>query len=125
MDAVVSFNRSATVAKAPVAGLAFLPPLENQPTQFLSTYGHGDIHRWNIPQGNAVVAGPPFQTFSHKNSFLVNAVTVTKDGTRFVSASFDRTVRVWDLNDNTKELHKFRKLHSQRIWRVALSPNLQ
>jgi WD40 repeat protein len=48
-------------------------------------------------------------------------VALSADGKRAVSASFDLTVRLWDV-ESGKELHVFRG-HTQSIWVVAISPD--
>jgi WD40 repeat protein len=103
----------------PVGGLAFVPPFDKDkpPTRFLSTHSHGDINLWTIG------AKAPPKTFSHRNSHHVNAVAVTSDGKRFVSAGFDMTLRVWDVNDPRDQPQPIYTLRGHRhwIWRIAIS----
>lgn len=115
---VTAFTPPEDAPRAPVAGLAFLPPDSNEPTQFLSTYGHGDVHLWDIGRPNG-----PVRTFSHNNSFHVNAVAVAKDGRTFITAGFDKTLRVWDLEDNRKPKFPPLRGHRDWVWRLGLAPD--
>jgi WD40 repeat protein len=115
------YKHPAMMAAGPVGGLAFVPPNSNEPTHFLSTCSNGDIHLWEI--GNAAA---PVQTYSHGNSFAVNAVAVNEAGDRFVSGGFDGTIRVWriDLKNGgnvPNEAEKKIRGHRHWVWRVALS----
>ncbi len=56
---------------------------------------------------------------SHTNQ--VWSVALSPDGKRALSASFDLTVRLWDLVTG-KELHSF-KGHTLSIWVVAFGPD--
>ena len=49
----------------------------------------------------------------------INAVAVTRDGRRAVSASNDRTLRVWDLTSGG--LHRARKGHTKRFGNLVSS----
>lgn len=105
----------------PVAGLAFLPPEANGKQRFLSTRGFGDVHLWEFDATGSDV----IKTFSHGNSRQVNAVVVRNDGSAFLSAGFDKTLRLWDPRDERNRpqaLLTFGQAHKDRIWRVALSP---
>jgi WD40 repeat protein len=105
-------------SRDPVAGLAFVPLSDDQ--MFMSTHA-GVVNLWRTSN-----PFEPLTTYSHKNSQSVNAVAINPDATKFVSGSFDRTVRVWDLNtaahvEDPKPLHVLR--HSDIVWRVAMSPD--
>ena len=105
----------------PVAGLALLPASRGS-THFLSTH-RGVVHQWEIPDAARLVQPQPVQTYSHKNNRHVNAVAVAQDNSTFVSGSFDKTVRVWNLGDKSEEpkpLHII-PAHSHVVWRVDIS----
>ena len=51
----------------------------------------------------------------------VNAVSVTSDGNYAVSASSDKTLKVWDLKTG-KEVHTL-KGHSGSVNSVSVTPN--
>ena len=110
-------------AGGPVAGLAFLPQPENgSKLRFLSTHGYGDVHLWEFDPTKKNEVPAIVNTISHGNSRPVNAVVVLKGGTRFLSAGFDETLRLWDVNEPERKLQQFTE-HKNWIWRVALSPD--
>jgi WD40 repeat protein len=51
----------------------------------------------------------------------VRSVTFSRDGRQALSASLDRTLRLWDL-EKGKEIRQFMG-HTDRIWGAALSPD--
>src|SRR5262249_41862731 len=51
----------------------------------------------------------------------IAAVAVTPDGLRALSGAFDRTLRLWDL-DNGQELRRFEG-HTEPVLSVAVSPD--
>jgi WD40 repeat protein len=112
------FTRPDDVPPAPVAGLAFLPPGNNSPTGFLSTYSYGEIHLWDINKQDG-----PIGTFAHNNSLQVNAVAVTPDGKSFLSGGFDGTLRVWSLQGPKDKEDRKIKAHRDWVWRVAVYPD--
>jgi WD40 repeat protein len=116
-DLIWSFKFSSD----PVAGLALLPAAAGF-TRFLSTH-RGVVHLWEIPDAGKLVLPEPIQTYSHKNNRHVNAVAVSEDHKLFVSGSFDKTLRVWEVNDQSedpKPLHII-PAHSDVVWRVDIS----
>ncbi|EKD10830.1 hypothetical protein SPLC1_S050380 [Arthrospira platensis C1] len=54
------------------------------------------------------------------HSNRVEAVAIAPDGKRAVSASSDKTLKLWDLERGT-ELATLRG-HSDRVWAVAIAP---
>ncbi|MDT3778674.1 NB-ARC domain-containing protein [Nitrospira sp. MA-1] len=55
-------------------------------------------HQWLRPlQGSLIAPGGPLIRTLSGHSALVNAIAVTPDGTRVISASYDQTCIVWDL----------------------------
>ena len=111
-----------TKSEGPVAGLAFLP-LVGKKQRILSTHGYGDVHLWeyNIEDNNDAVH---LKTFSHGNSYQVNAVAVIGEGPEFVSAGFDKSLLLWNANDKVdhpQPVLPFQKVHKDWIWRVAVS----
>lgn len=57
----------------------------------------------------------------HENA--VNSVAISPDGTRLVSGSDDKTVRLWDLEDFDGKPEKLPKGHIDRVWSVTFSPD--
>jgi WD40 repeat protein len=120
-----TFNQPQGVPKAPVGGLAFVPPNANSPTHFLSTYSYGEIHLWDVTKPNG-----PIHVFEQSGSYQVNGLTVSTDGLMFATGGFDGTVRVWDLpnpipQDKSgfpkKERIRMQPRHKGWVWRVAFN----
>jgi WD40 repeat protein len=97
-----------------VGGLTFLP---GQLEQFLSGHGHGAMVWWDLSDPNRIR-----HIFSHGNSLPVNSVAVSPDGKYAASASFDMTVRIWELANPGQAIHTFAD-HKNYVWRVAFSPD--
>ena len=57
----------------------------------------------------------------HGHNHWVNAVAITPDGKRMVSAADDQTLKVWDLRTG-QELHTLRG-HSNAVHAVAITPD--
>jgi len=109
-------------SEGPVAGLAFLPPDDKGNQRFLSTSGYGDVYLWVLDGKKEDVV----KTFSHGNSRQVNAVVLLDDGATFLSGSFDKKLRMWNVNapgELPKATFQFQQEHKDWIWRVALSPD--
>ena len=80
----------------------------------VSCYQRDDtVHMWKLHTGE--------ETMMFKGHTMnVSGVDVTRDGSRLVSCSFDRTVRVWDVASG-KEV--FTLEHDDCVDRVALTPD--
>ena len=62
----------------------------------------------------------PVQTLEG-HTWRVEALALTPDGTRLVSASADTTLRVWDIQSG-RSLHTLEG-HSAGVWSVAVTPD--
>jgi WD40 repeat protein/tRNA A-37 threonylcarbamoyl transferase component Bud32 len=102
-----------------VAGLAFLP---DNPRYAVSGCGDGKVRLWDLQKRR------PIKIYSegHDAGKQVNCVAFSRDGMRLVTASFDGTIRVWDVRrwgeEITLELRpRFMSHDGQWVWRVAFS----
>ncbi|MCP4205478.1 MAG: AAA family ATPase [Shimia sp.] len=74
---------------------------------------------WLCPLLPSLTAfGPLMRTLTHEGN--IAAIALTRDGRRLVSASSDRTVRIWEARTGA-ELHRLE--HSRAVVAVAISPD--
>ncbi len=78
-------------------------------------------HPWLRLCGNLIAPGGPLIRTLSGHSGSVNAVAVTPDGTRAISASDDQTCKVWDLTTG-QELQTLSG-HSDSVEAVAVTPD--
>jgi len=107
----------------PVGGLAFRKVPQGQNPQILAARDGGEVVRYElVPAANGKIALTDMnKTFSHGNELAVNSVAVTSNGDIAVSAGFDMTVRIWNVE--TLAVIKDITDHKNIVWRVAISPN--
>ena len=71
------------------------------------------VHMWKLHTGVETMV-------FEGHTFSVNDVDVSRDGSRLVSCSSDKTVRVWDVASGEEV---FTLKHARRVWGVALTPD--
>jgi WD40 repeat protein/serine/threonine protein kinase len=87
--------------------------------RFLATGGNdprAPLRLWDAATGKPVAAGG----FAGHTDAVVS-VAFSRDGKRLLSASFDKTARLWDV-ESGKELKSFLG-HSWWVWSAAFSPD--
>jgi WD40 repeat protein len=95
-----------------VTGVAFTPDGRH----LITSGGDRDktLRLWDLQTGQEVR-----QFRGHRSG--VQGISVSRDGSRLLSAGADGTVRVWDIKSG-KELHCF-KGHFAQVTSVAFSPD--
>jgi len=77
------------------------------------TTQHGDVEFWGLSEGRRLK-----KTMRHKD--VIWTAQFSPDGTKFVTASRDRTAALWDL-ETGRLLREFR--HDQQVYYAAFSPD--
>jgi WD40 repeat protein len=104
-----------------VAALAFLLP-RNGKTRFLAGDEHGRMMLWRFSETDPPNIEKHEIPFDNRNA-PVNAIAVTDDGKRAVSAGFDRIARVWNVEGDVPVKIAETSEQDDLIWRVAISPD--
>lgn len=81
-------------------------------------YAHGGIGIWNIEKGEVL-----WSELDDMHDGRVNAVAITPDGQRAISASGDNTLKVWDI-DSGEKLHTLFG-HSSEVDVITITPDGQ
>ncbi len=87
----------------------------------------GELRLWNLSTKNCRILEGHKSIFSYMHSFIgyippdVSSLAIEPDNQWMVTASFDKTLRLWDVNSGNC-LQVF-KGHSGRIFSVAISPD--
>src|SRR5215467_8907558 len=76
-----------------VTAVSFL----GSPRKLAAGNEHGDILLWDLPERPGNEVSPPRRLLKGHTNF-VTALAVTPDGRWLISASYDHTVRFWDLH---------------------------
>ena len=80
-----------------VTAVAFLGPTR----RVAAGNNLGQIYVWELPEKTAAPAPPPMRRLDgHTN--VISRLMATPDGRWLVSASYDHSVRIWDMNAPTK-----------------------
>lgn len=83
-----------------------------------SGYRDGTVQIWEPMMGAAV------GTIVAAHDGAINDIVFTADGTGLITASNDRTVRLWDVSDPANvTLSRVVGTHDGIVWRIALSPD--
>jgi U3 small nucleolar RNA-associated protein 13 len=101
---------------------AFKDPLEHPPPFLLTGSQDQTVKRWNIPAsalGSAQKA--PRALYTRKaHDKDINSIDINHSGQLFASASQDRTVKVWSVEEG--EVQGVLKGHKRGVWSVKFAP---
>ncbi|KAL8831981.1 MAG: hypothetical protein Q9191_000543 [Dirinaria sp. TL-2023a] len=99
-------------------------PLSYPPTFFLTGSQDRTIKRWNVAQSLSTKEADA----AHKALYTrkahdrdINAISVNHNSTLFASASQDRTVKIWSVEDG--EMQGILRGHRRGVWSVQFAPN--
>ena len=102
---------------------AYMNPLDNPPPFVLTGSQDGTIKRWDIPRAQASKADkkPPRALYTRKaHDKDINAIDTNHNSTLFASASQDRTVKIWSVEEG--EVQGILRGHRRGVWSVKFSP---
>lgn len=109
--------------KPSVDAPAFTDPLNHPPPFIISGSQDKTIKRWDIPrsQPSSEIQKISRATYTRKaHDKDINAISITYDSKLFASASQDRTVKIWSLEDG--EPIGILRGHKRGVWSVAFAP---
>jgi U3 small nucleolar RNA-associated protein 13 len=106
----------------PESSPAFKDPLEHPPPFLLTGSQDQTVKRWNIPAaalGSAQKA--PRALYTRKaHDKDINSIDINHSGQLFASASQDRTVKIWSVEEG--EVQGVLKGHKRGVWSVKFAP---
>lgn len=108
----------------PVGSAANKDPLNHPPTFFLTGSQDRTIKRWDVAKassGKEANAARKALYTRKAHDKDINALSVNHNSTLFASASQDRTVKIWSVEDG--EMQGVLRGHRRGVWSVRFAPN--
>jgi U3 small nucleolar RNA-associated protein 13 len=102
---------------------AYKAPLENPPEFLLTGSQDQTIKRWHIPRapGTTSTQKAPRAVYTRKaHDKDINAIDINHNGQLFASASQDKTVKIWSVEEG--EVQGVLKGHKRGVWSVKFAP---
>lgn len=115
------------LAQQPASSKSLTPgPLENLPKFLLTGSQDKTIKRWNLGRpsktntksGTQPLSRAVYTRKAHDKD--INAISVNHDNTLFASASQDRTVKIWSVEEG--EVQGILRGHRRGVWSVMFAP---
>ncbi|CAO1596566.1 U3 small nucleolar RNA-associated protein 13 [Xanthoria calcicola] len=115
------------LAQQPSSSKSSIPdPLENPPRFLLTGSQDKTVKRWNVGKpsktdtksGTQPLSRAIYTRKAHDKD--INAISVSYDNALFASASQDRTVKIWSVEDG--ELQGILRGHRRGVWSVMFAP---
>ncbi|OAQ64659.1 small nucleolar ribonucleoprotein complex subunit [Pochonia chlamydosporia 170] len=96
-------------------------PLENPPAFLITGSQDQTVKKWDIPRKPQQEGSKPRALFTRKaHDKDINAINVHHSGTLFASASQDKTVKIWSMEEG--EVQGILRGHKRGVWSVQFSP---
>jgi U3 small nucleolar RNA-associated protein 13 len=101
---------------------AYKVPLQHPPEFLLTGSQDQTIKRWDIPNTQAVTSqkAPRASYTRRAHEKDINALDINYNGQLFASASQDRTVKIWSVEEG--EVQGVLKGHKRGVWSVKFAP---
>ncbi|KAI9818138.1 MAG: U3 small nucleolar RNA-associated protein 13 [Pycnora praestabilis] len=110
-------------ASPPVGSNIWKNPLDHPPQFLLTGSQDRTIKRWDIfnTQSSKASRKPPRAIYTRKaHDKDINAIDITHNNTLFASASQDRTVKIWSVEEG--EVQGVLRGHRRGVWSVQFAP---
>lgn len=107
----------------PAGSAAYNDPLSHAPPFLLTGSQDRTVKKWEIAKIPSSKAGskPPQAIFTRKaHDKDINAISINHNSTLFASASQDRTVKIWSVEEG--EVQGVLRGHRRGVWSVKFSP---
>ncbi|RKF61027.1 putative U3 small nucleolar RNA-associated protein 13 [Erysiphe neolycopersici] len=107
----------------PESSSAFKLPLDNPPDFIITGSQDQTIKKWDISTLQTTVSArkAPRAIYTRKaHDKDINAIDVNHNSQIFASASQDKTVKIWDLNEG--EIQGVLRGHKRGVWSVKFAP---
>lgn len=107
----------------PAGSAAYLNPADHPPAFLVTGSKDTTIKRWDVakPHASSANSGPTRATYTRKaHEKDINAVSINSHSTLFASASQDRTVKIWSVEEG--ETQGVLRGHRRGVWSVIFAP---
>ncbi|KAF2098614.1 WD40 repeat-like protein [Rhizodiscina lignyota] len=111
-------------SEPPSESAAHQNPLEHPPSYLVTGSQDKTVKRWEVPtpKAHGDVNKPARATYTRKaHDKDINAIDTNDRGTLFASASQDRTVKIWSLQEG--EVQGVLRGHKRGVWTVRFAPH--
>ena len=90
----------------------------NEPKEVIIKLDEEDVEEGQEPEIRKYLVGKPLKSF-HGHNHFISALALNSDSTKLVSASWDKTIRLWDIPSSKSE--KIFKGHTKDVLSIAFS----
>ncbi|KAG8407269.1 U3 small nucleolar RNA-associated protein [Metarhizium acridum] len=96
-------------------------PLDHPPACLITGSQDQTVKKWEIPRQRQQQGSKPRAVFTRKaHEKDINAINVHHSGNLFASASQDKTVKIWSMEEG--EVQGILRGHKRGVWSVQFSP---
>ncbi|KID87591.1 small nucleolar ribonucleoprotein complex subunit [Metarhizium guizhouense ARSEF 977] len=96
-------------------------PLDHPPACLITGSQDQTVKKWEIPRQRQLQGSKPRAVFTRKaHEKDINAINIHHSGSLFASASQDKTVKIWSMEEG--EVQGILRGHKRGVWSVQFSP---